>query len=224
MLRLIHSPIRYFRDVLKGPTRWPAACVAVTGCVALDATARIILMRRIGVPAIRAFSMTSPHANTGFTPFSFLAILAALSWPATWIAGSVLLISMDIVFDQGIAQHRRIFELTAFALYSQFPLLLGFIFAASIVRAPSLQLGASPSSREMISWAARQYAADVRGSLPITLIDTFAPCFQAWLVLLMTAGLAASLPEGFSWRRGAIYTVVLYGVLFALPAFVGGSL
>jgi hypothetical protein len=119
------------------------------------------------------------------------------------------------LFGKDSSHHKRLFDLTAYAFYSQIPLLSWILATALFYQPPHLTLGWT-NDQELIKVYVNQYLREVRSSLPLVCTTVSQYYFQAWLMGLMVAGLSAI--AKLSWQRAVGYGALLYGLFILIPA------
>jgi hypothetical protein len=211
------QPLLFFRQKLDGPPRWQYAAIAPFICVALHAVAYSIIASRTTAPVMQSLRTLGFQVAVVRPMLYIFSVTGSASYLMTWIASTLFLICLDIVFGNDSRRHSRLFELTAYAYYSQIPMLAAVLVLAFTFEPPPFSLHGIHDQELILSYA-RQYAQEIKTSLPFAFVAVSQYYFQAWLMGLMVVCLAAM--SKLSWKRSIVYGVLLYGFFFVLPTVV----
>ncbi len=214
-LDLLLRPLVFFRRQLAKPANWLYAGAAPCACVVMHATAYFIITRKTSAPVMGGLEALGYQVTAMKSIWYFFSVAGSASYLMTWVASALFLICVDIVFGNDSGCHRRLFDLTGYAFYSQIPWLLALLVIALAFQPPPLSLG-SVRDEGLIRAQVDQYVLEIKTSLPLVFTKVSQYYFQAWLMGLMVACLA-SLAK-LTRIRAISYAILLYGFFFLLPA------
>ncbi|MGO9093743.1 MAG: hypothetical protein ACLQGV_00830 [Bryobacteraceae bacterium] len=181
----------------------------------MHATAYFLITRKTSAPVMNGLGALGYEVAAMRSIWYFFSVAGSASYLMTWVACALFLICLDIVFGKDSPHHRRLFDLTGYAFYSQIPWLLAMLVIALTFEPPPLSLG-GVLDQGIIMARVNQYVLEIKTSWPFVVTMVCQYYFQAWLMGLMVVCLASV--AKLSWTRAIVYGVLLYGLFFLLPA------
>lgn len=213
-LDLALQPLRLFRRLLSEPPNWWRAMAALALCGTLDITGKTWLAVDLTHPLISALSRTGANANHIWAVFIIAAVIGSGSYWVTWIAGSVVLIALEVLLGRVSSKpYSRLFELTGCAFYSQVPFLLFSLVVSASFRPPPMLLGVG--GRDIVLASFQEYNQQIRDSARFAVTRGIGIDSELWLLALMVISLSALV--GISLKRGVAYWLALVLIVVALP-------
>ena len=165
MFDIAFRPASFFRRQLQQPISWPRAGVAPLLCMVLHFAAYY------GITSKTSVNVANALQAYGYNPSAFkhvgtlLTLTSSVIYPAIWIVSALFLACTSIVISSGAANSGRLFDLTAYAMYSQVPWLLGLIVFGLIYQPPQFFLGGF-NDPQSIQESVRQYTREIQSSAP----------------------------------------------------------